>query len=214
MEINRHIEGIYLYPDATVAEIKTFLLEARKLRILGVTVSPFFVRAAKPLLKGSAVLSFAAIDFPLGQATPRSKAFAAREAVVEGAMGIEAMANMSMIKAHDFDFIKRETSIIRTLIGEHVPLRIAIESSLLTSYEIVGAAQAAATGGANGIFVGTPFGKKPSTEKEVDFVRRAVGKNLFVKASAGLRDLSYAKDLIKAGADSVTLGDPKILLLE
>lgn len=213
MKLNRHIEGIYLYPDASLTEVRTFIIEARKLNILGVTVSPIYIRAAKPLLKDSATFSFAAIDFPLGQATPRSKAIMAREAVIDGAIGVEVMANTSMIKIHDFKFIQREAAMIRNLIGRNVPFRMAIESSILTPFEIVGAAQAAVSGGAGGILVGTPFGKHSASVKDVCFVRRAVGDEKFVKASGGLKGIENAKDLIKAGADTVALGDPKVLLL-
>ncbi len=211
MKLERCVEGTYLYADAGISEIRNFLLEAANCRIAAVSVTPFYAKLSRLLLQESPVLTYACIDFPLGQTTPSSKAFAAREAYRIGAEGVEVMANIPMIKEHDYDYLRREFSLIRKTLGPSAEIRAVIETSLLSPEEIALSAVAVQEGGASGIVTGTAYGKKGVKEPEVRLLRKVLGPGFFVKASGGIRDLSQAKILLSAGASAVSTSRPGLL---
>ena len=212
MKLERYVEATYLYNDAGIAEMRNFLLEAAKYHAAAVTVPAFYSRMARLLLKKGHTLNYAAIDVPLGLLTPPAKAFAAADAIRNGADGVEVMANLVMIKEKDFEYLKREALLIRSRLPSMTDLRFVLETSLLTPTEIAHAALALKEGGANGIVTGTAYGKSGVKESDVRLLRKILGPNFFIKASGGIRDLSQVRVLLSAGASRVATARAAVLL--
>ena len=71
-----------------------------------------------------------------------------------------------------------------------------LETCLLTDEEIVEASKVAKAAGADFVKTSTGFSTGGATVKDVKLMREAVG----VKASGGVRDAAFAKEVIEAGA--------------
>ena len=75
-----------------------------------------------------------------------------------------------------------------------------LETCLLTDEEIVEASKVAKAAGADFVKTSTGFSTGGATVKDVKLMREAVGPELGVKASGGVRDAAFAKEVIEAGA--------------
>lgn len=71
-----------------------------------------------------------------------------------------------------------------------------LETCLLTDEEIVEASKVAKAAGADFVKTSTGFSTGGATVKDVKLMREAVGPELGVKASGGVRDAAFAKEVI------------------
>jgi len=81
--------------------------------------------------------------------------------------------------------------------------KVIIETALLTDEEKVRACLAAKRAGADFVKTSTGFAKGGATVHDVALMREAVGSELGVKASGGVRGLADARQMIEAGATRI-----------
>lgn len=202
MEINEYIDHTLLKPDARIEAIEKLCDEARRYRFASVCVNPCFVPVCKKLLAGSGVKVCTVIGFPLGATLPEVKRYEAERSVDAGADECDMVINISLAKAHDYDFISREVALVKGGCRGRT-LKVILETCLLTDEEIGEAAKAAAAGGADFVKTSTGFSTGGATVKAVKLMRAAVGPSLGVKAAGGIRTMEDAKAMIEAGATRI-----------
>jgi deoxyribose-phosphate aldolase len=83
------------------------------------------------------------------------------------------------------------------------PLKVILETCLLTDEEKVRGALAAKNAGAAFVKTSTGFSKGGATAGDVALLRRVVGKQMGVKASGGVRDLETALQMVESGATRI-----------
>ena len=113
MEYNKLIDHTLLKPDASLAAVAKLCDEASEHDFMSVCVNPCFVPVVKKLLEGSLVKVCTVIGFPLGATLPDVKVFETKRAVELGADEIDMVINVSMAKAHDYEFIANEINMIK-----------------------------------------------------------------------------------------------------
>jgi deoxyribose-phosphate aldolase len=79
-------------------------------------------------------------------------------------------------------------------------LKVIIETAYLTDRQKILACGLAKKAQADFVKTSTGFASGGACIKDVKLMRRAVGSDMGVKASGGIRDLKTALDMIKAGA--------------
>lgn len=212
MELKYRIESAYLYADANVNEIKSLCIEAKELGLYGVVVSPFYVKTAALLLRGSYTKAVAAVSYPLGQDSTAMQAMIAKDAAERGAQVVEVVLNHSMIKAHDWRYIMREVSEVEKVILGKATARYVIESSLLSAKELYQTAASVRNAGGKAVVSGTPFGYTGVKSDHIKIIRNAMGENAIVKATGAVLSQRQAKLLLKCGASLIGTSDPLKLL--
>jgi len=201
MNVNLVIDHTLLSPDASIDDIRLLCAQAKKYSFYSVCVAPSFVRIAKLLLRGTSIKVTTVISFPLGSGTPKSKGFDAKDAIDEGADEVFVVANISMEKALDQDFIRRETSSIKAAVGQHL-LGVIIESRMLNKIQLVKAVQAIVVGGADMIVTGTGLAGNASLD-DIALIRKCIGPKMGLKASTGMISKPIMEAAIKAGANRI-----------
>ena len=81
--------------------------------------------------------------------------------------------------------------------------KVIIETALLTDEEKVRASLAAKRAGADFVKTSTGFSKGGATVADVALMRQAVGSELGVKASGGVKGLEDARKMVEAGATRI-----------
>ncbi|MCQ2772976.1 MAG: deoxyribose-phosphate aldolase [Bacilli bacterium] len=203
MKYNKFFDHTCLKADATLEDIKSLCLEARAFDFASVCVNPFYVPVAKRYLKGSNVMTCTVVGFPLGQMSPAAKAMEAKDAVNMGADEVDMVINVSMAKAHDYEFIKREIAAVKEACGLTVTLKVILEICYLTPEEIKGCCKAAKAAGADFVKTSTGFGKGGATVEAVEIMRKTVGPDMGVKAAGGIRDKKTFLEMVRAGATRI-----------
>ncbi len=193
------IDHTLLKANATQEEIGKLCEEARKYRFASVCVNPGYVAMAARLLRGSCVKVCTVIGFPLGSTTPTVKAIEARDAMANGADEIDMVINIGALKSGNDHLASEDIKAVREATRGKV-LKVIIETSYLTKDEKIRACRMAKQAGADFVKTSTGFGSGGATVEDVALMRGAVGPEMGVKASGGIKDAKVAADMIKAGA--------------
>ncbi len=196
------IDHTLLKPDVTTMEMRNLCAEAKKYNFYSVCVNPAWVPFCKKELKDSKVKVITVIGFPLGATTPEVKAFETRDAIANGAEEIDMVINIGWLKSKRYDDVEDD---IRAVVqaAKEVPVKVIIETALLTDDEKVKACQLSKAAGAAFVKTSTGFASGGATVHDVALMRRTVGSSMGVKASGGVKTLDDALAMIKAGANRI-----------
>lgn len=197
------VDHTLLKAEATRAEIDKLCAEAATHRFAAVCVNPTWVGACVERLAESGVAVATVVGFPLGATTSRAKAAEAREAVATGADEIDMVVALGRLKGGDWDYVEDD---IRAVVEASRPaiVKVIIESATLTPEEIVQASAISKEAGAHFVKTSTGFHAAGGASIEaVRLMRLAVGDDLGVKASGGVRDCATALAMVAAGANRI-----------
>lgn len=201
MSLAEHIEHTLLKPEATAAAIKKLCQEAKTYHLLGVCINPCYVQLAKAELAGTPVKVITVVGFPLGADMSAVKAAAAAQAVRDGADEVDMVLNVGAVKDGAWDRVTADIGVVVAAAKPH-PVKVIIETCLLTDAEKVQCCQAIARAGAAFVKTSTGFNKGGSTVADVKLLAAAAGKlHLQVKAAGGIRDAAAARAMLAAGAE-------------
>ncbi len=197
-----YIDHTLLKPEATEAQIEELCLEAVKFSFYSVCINSYYVKAAVHTLQGSTVKVCCVVGFPLGAVTTAVKAFETAEAVESGAAEIDMVINIGALKDKKEDYVRADIdAVVKAAAG--CPVKVIIETGLLTEDEKVLACRLAKQAGASYVKTSTGFGPGGATVADVVLMRETVGPGLGVKASGGVRDLVAVLQMIEAGATRI-----------
>ena len=202
MDLNKYIEHTLLKQDATKDEIKKLLDEAVENKFLGVCINPCNVKLAKEYLKNTEIKVVTVVGFPLGQSTTEIKILETIDAVKNGADEIDMVINGGKLKDKEYGYIINEISKIK-FAAQNRPLKVILETDLLTPQEIKKACELCIEGHADFVKTSTGFVKNGVGAKieDVKLMYETVkDSGLQVKASGGIRDKETAIKMIEAGA--------------
>lgn len=199
----RYIDHTLLKPDATSLQIDALCSEAIRHGFYSVCVNGCWTAHCIRRLQGSEVKLAVVAGFPLGAMDSESKAFEARRAVEQGAHEIDMVINIGLLKDGDTEGVGADILAVREAIGPTAVLKMIIETALLTDAEKTQACELAARAGADFVKTSTGFAGGGATVEDVALMRRAVGEELGVKASGGVRTREDALAMIAAGATRI-----------
>ncbi len=198
------IDHTLLKPDATQAEIETLCREAREYAFATVCVNPFWVTSCARLLRGSGVGVCTVVGFPLGATTADVKQYETRRAVFDAATEVDMVINVGALKSGDVRTVQLDIEAVTDVCrSAGVVSKVIIETALLTEEEKVTACTLAKAAGADFVKTSTGFARGGATPADVALMRRVVGAGMGVKAAGGVRDLSGAQEMVKAGATRI-----------
>lgn len=196
-ELAAMIDHTLLRSDAGPGEIRELCLEAARFGFASVCVNPLWVSFASELLTDESPLVCSVVGFPLG-ATNCVETETSR-AVEDGAGEIDMVIPVGHLKYGDLQMVSGSISaVVREASGN--PVKVIIETCLLTDDEKVTACRLAEENGAAWVKTSTGFSTGGATVQDVKLMRDAVGGRLGVKASGGIRTLADALAMVEAGA--------------
>lgn len=196
------IDHTNLSRDATKIDIKRLCDAAKEYNFGCVCVNPIYVLLSKDLLKDSDVKVCTVVGFPLGANMPKIKFFEATDAIRNGADEIDMVMNIGALKSGFDEDVKKDISGVVAAAGGN-PVKVIIETGLLTEEEKIRACKAAKEVGADFVKTSTGFGTSGATVEDVALLKENVGQNMGIKASGGIGDLQTALDMIEAGATRI-----------
>lgn len=203
-EVARYIDHTLLKPEANREEILKVCEEGVRYGFASVCINPIWVREAACALRGSGVKVCTVIGFPLGANAPDTKSYEARRAIFDGASELDMVINIGALKSGDHDLVSRDIRGVVEVAHEVGNIcKVILETALLTDDEKVSACLIAKEAGADFVKTSTGFSKGGATAADIALMRRAVGGQMGVKASGGVRDLKQAQEMIQAGATRI-----------
>ena len=189
-----------LKADATRKDVKRVCDEAMAYSFCSVCVNSYYVPYVANLLHGSDVKICSVVGFPLGAMSTRAKALEAKIAVLDGADERDMVIKVGALKDRDYSVVLEDIKAVKEACGENV-LKVIIETCLLTDDEKVKACELAKEAGADFVKTSTGFSSAGANVEDVRLMRETVGPDMGVKASGGIHDKEFAKELVDAGAN-------------
>src|SRR5512134_3857455 len=200
----KYIDHTLLKPDATQQEVAQLCFEAKKHGFASVCVNPTWVSLSAQLLQGSQVKVCTVIGFPLGATSSETKAFETENAIKQGATEIDMVINIGALKARDLDTVARDIrGVVNAAHAREIIVKVIIETVLLNDEEKTIACLLSKEAGADFVKTSTGFAGGGATTHDVALMRKAVGPEMGVKASGGVRTFEDAESMIKAGATRI-----------
>ncbi|MEI3607564.1 deoxyribose-phosphate aldolase [Pseudogracilibacillus sp. SE30717A] len=195
------IDHTLLKPESTKEEIEKICEEAVEFQFATVCVNPYWVPTAATALKGSNVGITTVIGFPLGATSAFAKAAEARDAIAAGATEIDMVINIGAMKSGNYDAVRKDIEGVVLAANKQAVVKVIIETGFLTDEEKKKACTLSKMAGADFVKTSTGFGPGSATAEDIALMREAVGPEMGVKASGGVRDLDTARRMIAAGAN-------------
>ena len=202
MDLTQFIEHTLLKQDATKEDLNKLLEEAKTYNFKGVCVNGCNVKKAKEYLKDTQVKVVTVVGFPLGSCTSEVKAYETTKAIEDGADEIDMVINVQSIKDKDFDYTQKDIETVKKACNT-TPLKVIIETDLLTKEEIIKVCEIIIKAGADFAKTSTGFVKNGVGAKVEDIkimYETLKNTNVKIKASGGIKDREKALALVEAGA--------------
>lgn len=213
-ELARLLDHSVLKPEA---DEHTILSGADVVRIWQIgfyCVQPCWVKVAATALAGTDARIVSVVGFPHGCDRADVKARAASVAVADGATEIDMVMNIGALKSgHAVDVAADIEAVVRA--APDAGIKVILETAALTDDEKRLACRLVRDQGA--AFVKTSTGFHPAggaTTADVRLMRAAVGAEIGVKASGGIRSLADALAMIDAGANRIGTSASATILAE
>lgn len=201
MTINKYIDHTILKPTTLVADIEKLCNEAVQYQFAAVCVPPNFIKLAKTFTKKSDVKVATVIGFPFGYSAIEAKLAEVLLAIVDGADELDIVINISAVKNNDWEYLANEINHLMPIIKQNNRVvKIIIESGVLTDNEIIKCCQLYGVAGIDYLKTSTGYAEKGATVEAVKLFIENLPPNVQIKASGGIRDYAFAKQLIDAGA--------------
>lgn len=220
MEFSKYFDHTILKADAGEEEVAAICREAIQYQFASVCVNSCRTKQVSCLLADTDIEVCTVVGFPLGAMSTMAKKLETLTAIEDGATEIDMVMNIGAAKDGDWELVKQDIAEIKEIcanntMGREVPLKVIIETCLLTKEEKVQACEISVEAGADFVKTSTGFSTGGATVEDVALMREIVDakttaleketgkthKRVCVKASGGIRDLETAKRMLAAGAD-------------
>ena len=207
VQLAASIDHTLLRPDAAVAEIEALCAEATIFGFKAVCVNPWNVPRAVACLRGHAPFAITVAGFPLGASQTAVKAREAALGVEQGAAEVDMVLNIGALKSGQPNLVREDIAQVVRACGA-APVKVILETCLLTDAEKELACRLAVEAGAAFVKTSTGFSTGGATEADVALLRRAVDSaagagRIGVKASGGIRTLHDVTRMVVAGAQRI-----------
>ncbi len=200
--IASYIEHTILKQTTTLAEVDKVCVEASMENFVAVCVPPKYVLNAKKLLDGSRVKIATVIGFPLGYNVTDVKLREIDDALSMGADEVDMVHDLCALKNGNWKLLEEEVAAcIKPVHDAGKVLKVILETGILTDSEIIKCCQLYSNFKIDYIKTSTGFADIGATVNAIKLIKANIPARMGIKASGGIRNYAFAKELIDAGAN-------------
>jgi deoxyribose-phosphate aldolase len=201
MNISSFIDHTILKQSTILHEVDKLCDEAMEYHFAAVCIPPVYVKDAAKKLAGSTIKVATVIGFPFGYTYSSIKSAEAEKAIRQGAQEIDMVINVAALKNGDFLALETEIKEVSGVVKNgNAILKVIIESGILTSEEIITCCKIYSRFPVHFLKTSTGFAEKGASVEAVQLMRQHLPSSIQIKASGGIRDYAFAKQLVDAGA--------------
>lgn len=210
-----YIDHTILKQTTTVAEVDKVCVEASMAGFVSVCIPPRYVAGAKKLLDGSKVKVATVIGFPLGYNATEVKVREIEEAIQMGADELDMVIDLCALKSGDWKHLAHEIeACLKPVTQSGMVMKVIVESGMLTDSELIACCQLYSKYDIDFMKTSTGFSGTGATVHAVSMMREFLPARIGVKASGGIRNYEFARELIDAGASRIGCSSSMQLMKE
>ena len=200
-EILGLIDHTLLTADATWEGIVSLCDEAVKYGTATVCIPQTYLKRVHDKY-GDNLKLCTVIGFPLGYNSTHSKVVEAQDSIADGASEIDTVVNISDVKNHRYEEVRKELTEIRKACGDKL-LKVIIETCYLTDEEKIELCKIITEVKADYIKTSTGFGSAGATLADVELFKKHIGPDVKIKAAGGIRTIEDALAYAEAGCSRI-----------
>ncbi|WP_313691085.1 deoxyribose-phosphate aldolase [Halorarum halobium] len=193
-DLAARIDHTVLGPETTLAGVETVLDDAAQYG-MNVCIPPCYLTEAAEYEPDVTLATV--VGFPHGQNATAAKREEAVCAWEDGADELDMVINVGRLKAGDDDAVEEDVAAVVAAVP--VPVKVIIETALLSADEKRRACEAAAGADAAMVKTSTGFADGGATVEDVELM----AEYLPVKASGGVGSYEEALAMFEAGAERI-----------
>jgi len=199
-KMSRYLDHAVLKPDMNRQEVADAIQLGIDYQVKTVCVMPCYIDLALEMCSGSETGVSCVLGFPHGNVLSAVKAAEAQLYTAMGVAEIDMVANYSFIKSGEWDMVREDIRAVTAVTKPAgVPLKVILETALLTSEEIVRATEAAIEAQADFVKTSTGFNGGGASEEAVRIMLETAKGRIQVKASGGIRNAESAQRFLDLG---------------
>ena len=111
--------------------------------------------------------------------------------------------NWPQLKAKQYQHVYNDVASVRSIAPHPVVLKIILETSQLSKFEIIAGCKISQAGGADFVKTSTGFNGAGATIDNVRLMKSVVGNSMRVKASGGIKTVNDCGAMMDAGAERI-----------
>ncbi|SFP52101.1 deoxyribose-phosphate aldolase [Butyrivibrio proteoclasticus] len=200
-DILKLIDHTLLKADATWEQIVALCDEAVKYGTATVCIPQTYLKRVHDKY-GDSLKLCTVIGFPLGYNSTSSKVVEAKDSIADGADEIDTVVNISDVKNHRYDEVRKELKMIREACGDKL-LKVIIETCYLTEEEKIELCKIVTEAKADYIKTSTGFGSAGATLEDIELFKKHIGPDVKIKAAGGIRTIEDALAYANAGCSRI-----------
>lgn len=224
--VARLIDHTILHPTVTEREIREDLTKVRGIPVASVCIKPYALGVAREVLEGTGIPLCTVVGFPQGTSRPEVKAFEADRAFDDGAVEIDMVVNVALVRAEDWGGVRADVAAVQAVCESRGgPLKVIFETDFLPEDDLkirlceictelkVGFVKTSTGFG----YVKTAdghFATKGAQEADLRLMRAHSAPEVGVKASGGVRTLDQLLKCVEAGANRIGTTSTYAILAE
>ncbi len=204
------IDHTQLRPAAPDKQIDRLCEEAQAYAFGAVCVPPTHVARVARAMDGTDVTPCTVVGFPHGANQPAVKAQEAERAVMGGARELDMVLSLGAVTSGRYADAEADVRAVVTAardsggaIDTYVPVKVILETALLTVPQIAVACIIAKRAGADFVKTSTGFASGGARAEDVALMRQIVGPEFGVKASGGVGSVADLKTMLAHGASRI-----------
>ena len=213
-ELNTYIDHTLLRPEATQDQIKILCEEVIKYNFRSACVSSYWTPEVFRHLQNTKSLIATTIGFPHGNCSLVSKVLEIDEAIVDGADELDVVLNIGNVKSKKWNEVEEEISEVAKH-AQDKTIKYIIEVGHLDDFETYKICDILIKSGINYVKTCTGYGPRSVTVDDIkklyDIIKNT---HMKIKASGGIKDKSFALELIGAGASIIGCSKSVSILTE
>ena len=111
--------------------------------------------------------------------------------------------NWPQLKEKNYEYVYNDIASVRSVAPHPVILKVILETSQLSQFEIVAGCKISQSAGADFVKTSTGFNGPGATLHNVKLMKSLVGDSVKVKASGGVKTVQDCMAMTKAGAERI-----------
>lgn len=188
-QVAKTIDHSLVNPVLTVEQLEAGLRLAAAYDVASVSIMPYYMPRCAEALAGTDVHPGATVGFPHGSHATFIKAAEAKQALADGAVELDMVANISQVVSGRWDYVRDDVRAVADLAhASGAKLKVIFENCFLSDDQKIQLCETCREAGADWLKTSTGYASGGATVADLALMLRH-GHGVQVKAAGGIRDL-------------------------
>jgi len=212
LELAQYIDYAILNPDFTEAEILEYAKKGIAYQVKSLCINPLYLKLLAPLVQGTMVELCPVIDFPFGASSTASRIAQLQEVIrYEAVKEIDIVIHIGMLKDKKTrEIVEDLKAVTKAAHNAKRQMKVILETDALSEEEMLLGAKCIVEAGADFVKTSTSYltGTELSgaTPEKIALLLKAVGDQIKIKASGGVRSRERFLTLLDLGVARCGVG--------